>query len=378
MRIALFSMTAVLVGTVAFAQSPRGGYTRVEILPLGVPYGTVVPREFREALAGNLAEEIRKTGLFEEVVAPGATAPAAGTLKLATAITKFDPGDRDVRAGVGLGFGTTRMTVQARFLDARSCAIVADGHADGRVIGGWLGGDSLGATRGVAKDVARLAGRVNRRDLVDAPTRCDPDDGVTAVGATAAPVPDVIAGLMADAVGGDPVAQRNLAIVYLKGLGVPANESTAMKWCKRAAENGDAAAQTELAFRYEMGWGVPMDDPASLSWVQKAAAQNYPDALALLGVRYESGAGVDRSSTEALRYYRAAAEAGHARAMCYVGDMYYRAPDAVEAHRWHVAALAAGDERCAANAQISSQALPSHTRAAAEREGKELAQKYAR
>ena len=382
MRIALLFMAAGLMGASALAQTPRGGYKRVEILPLSVPYGTVVPRDFREALAKNLAEEIRKTKQFEDVVAPGTAAPDVGTLKLATAITQFNPGDRDVRAGRGLGFGTTRMSVVARFLDARSCAVVVEGNANGKVIGGWAGGDSLGATRGVAKDVARLAGRVNRRGLVDAPTRCDPDDGLTAVGGTAALVPDGIARVIAEAERGDPVAQRNLAIRYMNGEGVPANEAIALKWCKRAAENGDAAAQTELAVRYENGWGLPMDDAASLLWVQKAAAQKYPDALAQLGVRHEHGAGVTRSRAEAVRYYRAAAEAGHARAMCYLGDMYYVALDAVtdafEAYRWHVAAVAAGDERCAANARISAQELPSGARATAEREGKELAQKYTR
>jgi hypothetical protein len=363
-------MAAVLVGSVAFGQTPLGGYTRVEILPLSVPFGTVVPRDFREALVKNLADEIRKTKRFELVAVDSTAEPDSGTLKLATAITKFDLGDRDVRAGVGLGLGTTRMTIRARFLDARSCAIVVEGNADGRVIGGWAGGDSLGATRGVAKDVAKLVDRVNRRDPVEAPTRCDPDDGVSAVGATPAPVPDAIAALVAEAERGDPVAQRNLAIRYVNGEGVPANEATAMKWCKRAAENGDAAAQAELAIRYQMGWGLPMDEAASLSWVQKAAAQQYPAALAQLGVRYEHGDGVTRSRAEAVRYYRAAAEGGHARAMCYLGDMYYTARNAVtdtfEAYRLHVAAVAAGDERCAANAKISAQALPSESRAQAE------------
>jgi hypothetical protein len=103
MRIASIVMAATLFGAVAFGQTPPGGYTRVEILPLSVPFGTVVPRDFREALAKNLADEIRKTKRFEVVAVDSTAAPDRGTLKLATAITKFDLGDRDVRAGVGLG-----------------------------------------------------------------------------------------------------------------------------------------------------------------------------------------------------------------------------------------------------------------------------------
>jgi TPR repeat protein len=83
-----------------------------------------------------------------------------------------------------------------------------------------------------------------------------------------------------------------------------------------------------------------------------------------------------------MNHYRAAAEGGHARAMCYLGDMYYMsreaATDEFEAYRWHVAAVASGDTRCAANAAISAKTLPRESRALAEREGKALAERYVR
>jgi Domain of unknown function (DUF4410)/Sel1 repeat len=280
-------------------------------MPLAVPFGIVVAGEFRESFATNLLTELQKAKLFQDVVAAGDTADATSTVKLVTTITQFNPGDRDVRAGIGLGFGATRLKVRARLVDARSCVVIAEGDADGKVIGGWLGGDSLKATRGVAKDVTKITARANLNAPSSATSSCDPEGGVTAVGGADPPPSAEIAALIAAAERGDASAQRDLTVRYVRGDGVPKNEARAMKWCRRAAEGGDPAAQAELAVRYEMGWSLPIDEAESLAWTQKAAAQGYPEGLALMAVRYERGAGVRQSDTEAVQHYRAAAEQGH-------------------------------------------------------------------
>jgi TPR repeat protein len=90
---------------------------------------------------------------------------------------------------------------------------------------------------------------------------------------------------------------------------------------------------------------------------------------------------VPQSDTEAAQHYRAAAEQGQPRAMCYLGDMFMwgKGVDTsdLDAYRWHVAAVAAGDDRCRSHVEVSAKKLSRDTRAAAERDGLELARRYA-
>jgi hypothetical protein len=62
--------------------------------------------------------------------------------------------------------------------------------------------------------------------------------------------------------------------------------------------------------------------------------------------------------------------------MCYLGDMFMWGKGVetsdLDAYRWHVAAIAAGDERCRPHAKISSKKLSREARAGAEREGREV------
>ena len=48
-------------------------------------------------------------------------------------------------------------------------------------------------------------------------------------------------------------AQYNLGVMYDKGLGVPQNDKTAVKWYRLAAEQGHATAQYNLGVMYDKG-----------------------------------------------------------------------------------------------------------------------------
>jgi hypothetical protein len=361
-------------------QSPATEYRRVQVIPSMAVWGIAVPDDYQRALFENIVAQLRRADTFPNVV-PGDGDADPATLKLVTTVTEFNPGDQEIRRRVGLGFGTTRMTVRVRFLDARTCATILEGDADGKVVGGWIdGGDSLNVTLGVAKDIAKMAARVPGLTRPDAGTRCDPGGTLTPVSETTVTISPVIADLTAKAEQGDRASQLELAIRYAHGAGVTKNEALAMKWCKLAAEAGDPIAQTELAIRYDAGWGLPNDDAASLAWVEKAAAQEYPEALLQLGVRHLWGMGVRRDLAEAMRLYRRAAEAGHPRAMCYLGDMHLEGVgtkmSTAEAYRWYVSAVAAGYHRCEPNMTRAGKLLGPDQRAAAERDGRERATRY--
>jgi len=54
-------------------------------------------------------------------------------------------------------------------------------------------------------------------------------------------------------------AQRALADMYLRGLGVKQDDQPPCAWYRQAADQGDAHAQTDLGWMYEQGRGVPRD-----------------------------------------------------------------------------------------------------------------------
>lgn len=78
------------------------------------------------------------------------------------------------------------------------------------------------------------------------------------------------------AVNGDPRAQFNLGLMYHSGLFVDMDESKALYWYHKAAENGIREAQEYLVVGYGEGWfGLPRDPKKSLFWEQKLAASAY-------------------------------------------------------------------------------------------------------
>jgi len=73
-------------------------------------------------------------------------------------------------------------------------------------------------------------------------------------------------------------AQYNLGNYYLRGQGVPQNDSEAAKWYRLAAEQGHVKAQYNLGLCYGTGIGVSVDYEMSHSWMLKAAAQGHAGA----------------------------------------------------------------------------------------------------
>ncbi len=126
--------------------------------------------------------------------------------------------------------------------------------------------------------------------------------------------------------------------MYYNGHGVSKDESEAVKWIRRAADQGDAEAQFELGGMYSIGAGVPQDYAETARWYGRAAEQGYVDAQFLLWMVHHEGRGVPRDPVEAARWLRMAAEQGHADAQFKLGMLHIEADgvpeDATEAVRW--------------------------------------------
>ncbi|MBT5457979.1 MAG: sel1 repeat family protein, partial [Rhodospirillaceae bacterium] len=113
---------------------------------------------------------------------------------------------------------------------------------------------------------------------------------------------------------GNARAQNDLAVMSLKGRGVPQDVSGAAAWFRKAAEQGLATAQNNLAVMYRKGQGVPQDFGKAVAWTRKAAEQGHARAQNNLAVMYLRGEGVPRDEAKAMNWFRKAAEQGYARA----------------------------------------------------------------
>ena len=112
---------------------------------------------------------------------------------------------------------------------------------------------------------------------------------------------------------GDPAAQNALGVKYANGEdGLPRDDTKAVEWYQKSAQQGFAKGQTNLGDMYLYGRGGLSKDPAvALSWYQKAALQDFPDAQYRLGYMYEKGIGADQDIPRAVKLYRSAASEGY-------------------------------------------------------------------
>ncbi len=79
--------------------------------------------------------------------------------------------------------------------------------------------------------------------------------------------------LKARADGGDAGAQWFLGEKYALGTGIPENDSEAVKWYSRSAEQGYVSAYVSLSQAYGEGEGVAQDYIEAYKWANLAAAQ---------------------------------------------------------------------------------------------------------
>jgi TPR repeat protein len=97
---------------------------------------------------------------------------------------------------------------------------------------------------------------------------------------------------------------------------VAKDETEAVEWYRKAAEQGNVDAQFRLGVWYRHGTGVAKDETEAVVWYRKAAEQNNALAQCNLGLCYDNGTGVAKDEAKAVEWYRKAAEQGNARAPC--------------------------------------------------------------
>jgi hypothetical protein len=127
---------------------------------------------------------------------------------------------------------------------------------------------------------------------------------------------------IADAIGGDAVAQYNLGYDFYLGKGVRQDYAQAAQWWRMAAEQGNPSAQNNLGLLYSEGQGVQQSYTQAVAWYSKAGQQGNAEAQRNLGILYTLGHGLSQDFQQAAVWYSKAAELGDAPAQCSLGVLY--------------------------------------------------------
>ncbi len=133
--------------------------------------------------------------------------------------------------------------------------------------------------------------------------------------AQSAPVPiegpppdaDLVSRLVASANGGNVADEFRLGQLYVRGRGVPTDETAALGWFRKAADQGYAPAQALVGEAYRYGQGVTRSDATAIRWFRKAADQGFPSAQSSLGLMYAKGLGVPVDRVQAYKWLALAA-----------------------------------------------------------------------
>jgi len=121
---------------------------------------------------------------------------------------------------------------------------------------------------------------------------------------------------------GDAAAQYNLGLLYAGGLGVPQDNTAAIGWLRKAAEQGLLDAQFSVAFSLVLkaltvtGPADPVAAAAEMAeaakWARRAADQGNAQAQVLLGGIYDDLPGVQHDNLQAYMWFALAAAGGNA------------------------------------------------------------------
>lgn len=124
------------------------------------------------------------------------------------------------------------------------------------------------------------------------------------------------------AAAGTAEAQAWLGSLYANGDGVEINDTTALTWYEKAADQNHAMAQANVGAMYYMGQGTKKNVPSAMKWLTAAAENNDVNGLFNLAFIYSKGEDVEENQEQAADLYRKAAEQGHYPSQSRIGYMY--------------------------------------------------------
>jgi TPR repeat protein len=161
----------------------------------------------------------------------------------------------------------------------------------------------------------------------------------------------------AEAERGDARAMFTMGGIYVEGLLVQRNFSTAREWYEKSAGAGLAEGVFNVGVCWETGMGSAADPSKAAEFFKQAADMNLPQALFKMSVILDGGLGVKRDEEASINYMEKAASAGHPDAASIMGLVYLnglrgRKKDHSEGIRLLKVAAAAGNAEAMKNMAV--------------------------
>ena len=107
--------------------------------------------------------------------------------------------------------------------------------------------------------------------------------------------PEEFAAAQERATKGDPDAQTMVCIAYRLGRFVPQGDGQGLGWCEKAANHNNLLAEADVGLQYVYGLGVSRDAARGLEWLKKAASQGSISPAARKSGKYEAASPVTSS-----------------------------------------------------------------------------------
>ena len=133
-----------------------------------------------------------------------------------------------------------------------------------------------------------------------------------------------VARLLADYGSTDCLGQFYMGHMLSTGSGVTRDDTQAIEWFAKAADQGFAPAEYRLGLMYWHGKGVLIDRMKSVDWLKKAVAKEYPSAQAMLGEIYLLDNSPLTNVPRGLQLLDKALQGGSLHAMKTLGHMYWK------------------------------------------------------
>jgi TPR repeat protein len=183
---------------------------------------------------------------------------------------------------------------------------------------------------------------------------------------------------------GDAMAEAYLGMLrWLGKAGYAASAEEGAACFRRAAHAGSAVAQVNLGLAHLAGVGAPRDDAAARDWLSMAAAEGAPAALHQLGRLAAAGRGETADAVKARKLWGQAAEKGYPPAMRAFGEAVAEGrggpASPSEGLAWLYAAAALGaDDIAAKEAKFLAARMRARDISRGHRKGKALIRRLAR
>ncbi|MGD1007292.1 MAG: tetratricopeptide repeat protein [Ignavibacteriaceae bacterium] len=116
--------------------------------------------------------------------------------------------------------------------------------------------------------------------------------------------------LFKDANAGNPLAEHELGIRYILGMGLPADTVKAAYWIHKAAEQNLPGACFNYGIMVNNGWGVNWNPFEAFKYFYIAAENNMPQAEYIIGISYIDNLAVKRNWSEAYKWIKKSADGG--------------------------------------------------------------------